>query len=41
MLGMLFIVGNGGVSTSGLDDLIGIGYGLMAAAFYASLMLSK
>jgi len=39
MLGMLFIVGNGGVSTSGLDDLIGIGYGLMAAVFYASLML--
>lgn len=39
MLGLLFIVGNGGVSTSGLDDLIGIGYGLMAAVFYASLML--
>ena len=39
MLGMLFIVGNSGVSTSGLDDLLGIGYGLMAAAFYALLML--
>ncbi|MFB6469500.1 DMT family transporter [Cytobacillus sp. Hz8] len=39
MLGMLLIVGNSGVSTSGLDDLIGIGYGLMAAVFYASLML--
>lgn len=39
MLGMLLIVGNGGLSTSGLDDLIGIGYGLMAAVFYASLML--
>ena len=39
MLGMLFIVGNVGVSTSGLDDLIGIGYGLMAAVLYASLML--
>jgi len=39
MLGMLLIVGNGGVSTSGLDDLLGIGYGLLAAAFYASLML--
>ena len=39
MLGMLFIVGNSGVSTSGLDHLIGIGYGLMAAAFYATLML--
>lgn len=39
MVGMLLIVGNGGVSTSGLDDLLGIGYGLIAAAFYASLML--
>ena len=39
MLGMLFIVGNGRVSTSGLDDLIGIGFGLLAAVFYASLML--
>jgi len=39
MLGMLFIVGNGGVNTSGLNDLIGIGYGLMAAVLYASLML--
>jgi RarD protein len=39
MLGMLLIVSNGGLSTSGLDDLIGIGYGLMAAVFYASLML--
>jgi RarD protein len=39
MLGMLLIVGNGGLSTSGVDDLIGIGYGLMAAVFYASLML--
>ncbi len=39
MLGMLFIVGNGGLSTSGLGDLIGIGYGLMAAVLYASLML--
>jgi RarD protein len=39
MLGMLLIVGNSGVSTSGLDNLLGIGYGLMAAGFYASLML--
>ncbi|WP_075618526.1 DMT family transporter [Paenisporosarcina indica] len=39
MLGMLLIIGNGGFSTSGFDDLIGIGYGLMAAVFYASLML--
>jgi RarD protein len=39
MLGMLLIVGNGGLSTSGVDDLIGIGYGLMAAVFYVSLML--
>ena len=39
MLGMLLIVGNGGVSTSGLNDLLGIGYGLIAAGLYASLML--
>ena len=39
MLGMLLIVGNGRVSTSGLDDVIGIGYGLLAAVLYASLML--
>lgn len=39
MLGMLFIVGNGGASTSGFEDLVGIGYGLMAAVLYASLML--
>ncbi|BAU28453.1 RarD protein [Aneurinibacillus soli] len=39
MLGMLLIVGNGGVSASGFDDLLGIGYGLLAAACYASLML--
>ncbi len=39
MLGMLFIVGNGGVNTSGLNNLVGIGYGLMAAVLYASLML--
>ena len=39
MFGMVLIIGNGGLSTSGLDDLIGIGYGLMAAVFYASLML--
>lgn len=39
MLGMLLIVGNSGVSTSGVDNLLGIGYGLMAAGFYASLML--
>ena len=39
MLGMVFIVGNSGVSTSGWEHLIGIGYGLMAAGFYAALML--
>ncbi len=39
MLGMLFIVGNSGVSTSGFDHLLGIGYGLAAATFYALLML--
>ncbi|MCY8725672.1 EamA family transporter [Bacillus inaquosorum] len=36
--GMMFIVGNG-VSASGRDDLIGIILGLIAAAFYAALML--
>lgn len=41
MLGMLFIVGNGKISTSGAGDLIGIGYGLVAAALYASLMLTN
>lgn len=39
MLGMILIVGSGGLSTSGLKDLIGISFGLMAAVFYASLML--
>lgn len=39
MVGMLLIVGNSGVSTSGFGDLLGIGFGLMAAIFYASLML--
>jgi RarD protein len=39
MLGMVLIVGNGGLSSSGLDDLIGIGYGLAAAVLYASLMI--
>lgn len=39
MIGMVLIVGNGGLNTTGLGDLIGIGYGLMAAAFYAALML--
>ena len=38
ILGMLLIVGNG-VSTSGKGDLLGILYGLMAAVFYAALML--
>lgn len=35
---MMFIVGNG-VSASGREDLIGIILGLIAAAFYAALML--
>lgn len=39
MLGMLLIVGSRGVGASGFDDLLGIGYGLLAAACYASLML--
>ena len=34
MLGMLFIVGNSGVSTSGLDNLLGIGYGLLHFTLY-------
>ncbi|MGM0954599.1 MAG: DMT family transporter [Bacillota bacterium] len=38
VLGMVFIVGNG-VSASGREDLIGIILGLIAAAFYAALML--
>ncbi|MEC1794526.1 EamA family transporter [Bacillus mojavensis] len=38
VLGMMFIVGNG-VSASGREDLIGIILGLIAAAFYAALML--
>lgn len=39
MLGMMLIIGNGGINTSRFDDLLGIGYGLLAAACYASLML--
>lgn len=39
MLGMLLIVKNGGTSGPGTDHLLGIGYGLMAALCYASLML--
>jgi len=38
LLGMLLIVGNG-LSTSGQADLLGIFFGLVAAAFYAALML--
>ncbi|WP_102691682.1 DMT family transporter [Rummeliibacillus pycnus] len=38
ILGMLLIVGNG-ISTSGKDDLLGIFFGLVAAVFYAALML--
>lgn len=38
ILGMLLIVGNG-ISASGKGDLLGIFFGLVAAAFYASLML--
>lgn len=38
IIGMLMIVGNG-VSTSGTEDLLGIFFGLLAAACYAALML--
>ncbi|MED1124584.1 DMT family transporter [Bacillus atrophaeus] len=38
IIGMLLIVGNG-ISASGTDDLLGIFFGLVAAAFYAALML--
>ncbi|AKL83161.1 YxxF [Bacillus atrophaeus UCMB-5137] len=38
IIGMLLIVGNG-ISASGTDDLLGIFFGLAAAAFYAALML--
>lgn len=38
IIGMLMILGEG-VSTSGLDDLLGISFGLIAAAFYAALLL--
>ena len=39
MVGMLFIVGSGGGSQSEFNHLLGISYGLMAAVFYASIML--
>nr|WP_263326951.1 DMT family transporter [Neobacillus sp. Marseille-Q6967] len=38
VIGMMFIVGNG-ISASGKDDVLGIILGLVAAAFYAALML--
>ncbi|MEF2098096.1 DMT family transporter [Bacillus sp. CFBP9009] len=38
ILGMLLIIGNG-IRASGKDDLLGILFGLVAAAFYAALML--
>jgi drug/metabolite transporter (DMT)-like permease len=38
LIGMMFIVGNG-ISSSGTDDVLGIIFGLVAAAFYAALML--
>lgn len=38
ILGMLLIVGNG-IGASGKSDLLGIFFGLVAAAFYAALML--
>ncbi|MCY9374840.1 DMT family transporter [Bacillus sp. T17B1] len=38
IIGMLLIVGNG-ISASGTEDLLGIFFGLVAAACYAALML--
>jgi drug/metabolite transporter (DMT)-like permease len=38
IVGMILIVGNG-ISASGKEDLLGIFFGLVAAAFYAALML--
>ncbi|MDQ1002098.1 RarD protein [Neobacillus niacini] len=38
ILGMLLIVGNG-ISASGKGDVLGVFFGLVAAAFYAALML--
>ncbi|MGG1679468.1 DMT family transporter [Neobacillus sp. NRS-1170] len=38
IIGMLLIVGNG-ISASGKSDLLGIFFGLVAAAFYAALLL--
>ncbi|MCY7765661.1 DMT family transporter [Bacillus inaquosorum] len=38
IIGMLLVVGNG-ISASGTEDLLGIFFGLVAAAFYAALML--
>ncbi|WP_350254842.1 DMT family transporter [Bacillus halotolerans] len=38
IIGMLLIVRNG-INASGTDDLLGIFFGLVAAAFYAALML--
>ncbi|MGG0174889.1 DMT family transporter [Gottfriedia acidiceleris] len=39
IFGMLLVVASGGLGTARLEDFIGIGYGLLAAVFYASLML--
>jgi RarD protein len=38
IIGMLMILGEG-VSASGSDDLLGLSFGLIAAAFYAALLL--
>ncbi|SFC54760.1 DMT family transporter [Bacillus sp. UNCCL81] len=39
IFGMLLVVASGGLGTARLEDFIGIGYGLLAAVFYASVML--
>lgn len=38
IIGLVLIVGDG-VSTSNTDDILGLSYGLIAAAFYAALLL--
>ena len=38
IIGLVLIVGEG-VSTSNTDDILGLSYGLIAAAFYAALLL--
>ncbi len=39
IIGMIMIVGEGGVGATESDDVLGLTFGLMAAAFYAALLL--